>query len=340
MLLIGAIVAAVAGLVGFAVTFAVMRSAHRIGVIAEVNERSSHTRPTPSGGGVGIVAGGTIGAAFAAWFAPWPAALVAILAVAMAIIGFLDDRRGLPVKIRLPVQLLLTGAMVAVLPLDALAAAIAVPAPALITAALALIAAVYWINIFNFMDGIDGIAASEAIFILAAAVLLALSADASLESPTLWWLVAIVAATLTFLLLNWPPARIFMGDAGSTYLGFMIAFAAFTTIAFGWLALWQWLILVALFLTDTTITLIRRLLRREPIFKAHRLHAYQHLSRKWGHRRVTLTTIAVNVVVLLPLAWLAGQYPNYGVWLAIAVYVALIGVLLAAGAGSRERPPA
>ncbi len=86
--------------------------------------------------------------------------------------------------------------------------------------------------------------------------------------------------------------------------------------------------------------MIRRLLRREPIFKAHRLHAYQHLSRRWGHQRVTLTTIAVNVVVLLPLAWLAGQYPSYGVWLAAAVYLALIGVLSAAGAGSRERTPA
>jgi len=337
MLLAGVIVTALAGLVGFAVTFAVLRSAHRIGVIAEVNERSSHTRPTPSGGGVGIVAGGTIGAVLAAWAAPWPTIPVALLAIAIAVLGFLDDRRGLPVAIRLPLQLILAGAMVALLPLDALSAAIGLPVPALVTGALALIAAVYWINIFNFMDGIDGLAASEAAFIFAAATFLAITRSAPADSPLLWWLIAVAVATVAFLVLNWPPARIFMGDAGSTYLGFMIAFAAFTTIALGWLTIWQWLILVTLFLTDATLTLLRRLLRREPIFRAHRLHAYQHLSRRWGgHLPVTASALAVNVVVLLPLAWVAG---NIGLapLIVAATYAILAAVLFVSGAGSPEK---
>ena len=202
MLLTGAIVAAVAGLVGFAVTFAVMRSAHRIGVIAEVNERSSHSRPTPSGGGVGIVAGGTIGAALAAWATPWPTIPVALLAIAIALLGFLDDRRGLPVAIRLPLQLIFTGAMVALLPLDALSMAIGLPLPALVTGALALVAAVYWINIFNFMDGIDGIAGTEAAFALAVTAGLAIAQGAPADTPLLWWFIAIAVATLAFLLLN------------------------------------------------------------------------------------------------------------------------------------------
>jgi Fuc2NAc and GlcNAc transferase len=340
MLLAGVIVAAIAGLVGFAVTFAVLRSAHRIGVIAEVNERSSHTRPTPSGGGVGIVAGGTIGAALAAWVAPWPTIPFALLAIAIAVLGFLDDRQGLPVAVRLPLQLVTAGAGVALLPLDALAAAIALPLPALLMGALALIAAVYWINIFNFMDGIDGLAASEAAFIFAAAALLAISNGAPADSPMLWWLLAITVATLGFLVLNWPPARIFMGDAGSTYLGFMIAFAAFATIALGWLTIWQWLLLVALFVIDATLTLMRRLLRREPIFRAHRLHAYQHLSRRWGHPRVTGLVLAVNVIVLLPIAWVAGSYPSNAWMLVAGVYAVLVAALLLSGAGAPEKPKA
>lgn len=339
-MLLAIIMAGVAGLAGLATTYWLYRSAHEIGLVAEVNERSSHTRATPSGGGVGIVVGGTIGAAFAVWATPWPTGLVAILGLAVALLGFLDDRHALAVAIRLPVHLIVAAALAAILPLDALSAALGLPMPSLAIAVLVIVATVYWTNIFNFMDGIDGLAASEAIFALVSAVVLATASGAPTDSPLLWWLIAIAVATLAFLLMNWPPARIFMGDAGSTYLGFMIAFAAFTTIALGWLTLCQWLILVALFVCDATITLIRRLLRREPIFRAHRLHAYQHLSRRWGHRTVTLSAIAVNVVVVLPIAWLAGAYVPFAATLMLAVYAMLTLGLVMAGSGAREKPTA
>ena len=114
-----------------------------------------------------------------------------------------------------------------------------------------------------------------------------------------------------------------------------------TMIALGWLTIWQWLLLVALFVCDATITLLRRLSRREPIFKAHRLHAYQHLSRRWGsHLRVTSLMLAVNVVILLPLAWTAGTYPALAPLIAIATYALLAIVLWLAGAGSPERAKA
>ena len=337
----GLIATALAAALAFAVSAWVLRVAHRIGTIAEVNARSSHVRPTPSGGGLGIVAGGTLGAGLAVWTAPWPVAFVALLALAMALVGFLDDRRGLPVTVRLPVQLILAGAMLATLPLDALGTAIGLLWPVPLLALPLLLAAVYWINIFNFMDGIDGIAASEAIFILLAAAGLALVGGAEMASPLLWWFIAIAAAAAGFLALNWPPARIFMGDAGSTYLGFMLAYAGFATIAAGWLSLWQCLILVALFLADSTLTLLRRLARRERIFDAHRLHAYQHLSRRWGgHRPVTLLAIAVNIVWLLPCAYAAGAFPAYGPWLTALAYLPLVAALLLAGAGAPERRPA
>lgn len=337
MLAVGLITSLLAGVLGFAVTLLVLRHARRLGVIAAPNERSSHTVPTPSGGGVGIVAGGSLGGLLAAWFFPWPALVIVGLALAMAAMGFSDDRKPVSARLRLIVQVVLVGAMVATLEFEPLAAAFGVPFP-IALAALLVLGAVYWINLFNFMDGIDGIAGTQAAFMLLGAIVLMLQAQAGPDVVLLWWLAAIAAATLGFLLLNWPPAKIFMGDAGSTYLGFMLAYAAYASIAAGWLSLWQWLLLGALFIADATITLVRRLLRRERVFEAHRLHAYQHLSRRWGrHRPVTLLFLAVNVVLLLPLACAAGALPNHGPLIAALGYLPVVAGLLWAGAGAPEK---
>ena len=126
------------------------------------------------------------------------------------------------------------------------------------------LAGALWINLFNFMDGIDGLAASEAVFVLAGAALVAFLFEPGVAGdPRLWWMLGLAAACLGFLLLNWPPARIFMGDAGSTYLGLMTAFFALTTGASYWLSVWQWLILGALFLADSLATLARRIIGRD-----------------------------------------------------------------------------
>jgi Fuc2NAc and GlcNAc transferase len=337
MLAAGLFTSLVAGVAAFAVTLLVLRNATRLGVIADPNERSSHAVPTPSGGGIGIVAGGTLGGLFAAWFFPWPTLVVVVAGLAMAAIGFIDDRRHISAPLRLAAQIILAAAMVATLEFEPLAAAIGLSFP-LVLAAILVLAAVYWINIFNFMDGIDGIAGAQAAFMLAAAIILMLVSGAGAGVVLVWWLAALAAAVLGFLLLNWPPARIFMGDAGSTYLGFMLAYAAYASIAAGWLSLWQWLILGALFVADATITLVRRLLRREALFKAHRLHAYQHLSRRWGnHRPVTLLFAAVNVVWLLPLAWAAGTLAGVAPLAVLIAYLPLVAGLIWAGAGAPER---
>jgi len=118
----------------------------------------------------------------------------------------------------------------------------------------------------------------------------------------------------------------------------MIVFAALVTVANGWLTAWQWPILGAMFLADASITLLRRLARLEPIFSAHRLHAYQHLSRRWGnHRPVTLLYLAVNLVLLLPLAWWAGAYPAFAGLAVVLAYLPVVAGLVWAGAGARER---
>jgi Fuc2NAc and GlcNAc transferase len=341
MVVAGSVLCAIAGLAALAVTYTVYRHADRFGIVQLPNERSSHTRPTPSGGGVGIVAGGMIAGLFVAWLEPWPALLAVVVSGAMAAIGFADDRRPLPARWRLVGQLVLVTAMVAALPLARIGAALGVPVEALLVALVLVLGSVYWVNIFNFMHGIDGLAASEAAFVLLGATALAAGAPDSVASPHFWWMLALAVACLGFLTLNFPPARIFMGDAGSTYLGLMLVYLAFHTIAAGWLTPWQWLVLVALFVTDATVTLSRRLVLRERVFEAHRRHAYQVLSRRWGaHRPVTLAAVALNLLWLLPLALWAGAQPG-SAWLALAAaYVPLVVGTLLIGAGAPEEKPA
>ena len=332
-MLLDALITLVAALAAFAATAMIRRNAQRLGIVQAPNERSSHTVPTPSGGGVGIVLGGTIATAFAAVVAPSPYGIGLVIALVIAAIGFWDDRKPIAARFRLPAQLLLVSVAISLcIPLNALQQGTGLPLPALLVAAVAVIVVTYWINLFNFMDGIDGIAASQAIFMCCGAALLL----GSSMPPVFWVLIGVAAATLGFLVLNWPPARIFMGDAGSTYLGFMIALLALVTIADGQISLAQWVILAAAFVTDATVTLARRLLLRERVFEAHRRHAYQKLSRRWGsHRSVTLSFIGLNVIWLLPLAWLAGV-PGW-MWPAVlAAYLPLIGLALYFRAGAPE----
>lgn len=333
----GTIIVLAAGITSFLVAGLVYRNAGRLGVVQDPNERSSHTRPTPGGGGLGIVVGGTIGSAYAMWILPGGAFVVAMLAVVMAIVGFIDDRQHVAASVRLIVQLILVGVMVWTLQPLALTEALRVPFTFELAVPLVVIASIYWINLFNFMDGIDGLAATQAIFMIGAGLWLAVGGGAMADAH-FWWFAAVGAATIGFLLLNWPPARIFMGDAGSTYLGFMIAFAALTSIVLGWLTIWQWLILGAVFISDATVTILRRAFRGENVLAAHRIHAYQHLSRRWGsHLPVTLIAIAINLIVLLPLAWVVGAQPERAPMVTGAVYLALCVLVLLAGAGAPEK---
>ncbi len=244
-----------------------------------------------------------------------------------------------------------------------------------------LAAGVWWINLFNFMDGIDGIAASQAIFMLLAAVLLrallpaealpapipGLPATGLPPSPSLPLALAadplsaisliIATACVGFLVLNWAPARIFMGDAGSLFLGFSIlAIASFDigihqvvtsglaasteirslTVSSG-NSLHVWLILGAVFITDATVTLIRRLLSGQNVGDAHRSHAYQRLSRHFGsHARATLVYCSANIAWILPLAWVARQWPEFAALATFIAYAPLVALALMLGAGRKE----
>jgi Fuc2NAc and GlcNAc transferase len=330
--LLGLVVTIAAAVIAYIATRLVMQNAERLGLVAHSNERSSHEGDRPTGGGLGLATGSAVAAVPMAAISPWPGPMVLACTFLIAVLGYYDDSRSLGAGFRFIVQFLLFGLAAASILLGP-----GVSLAAILVWGVVVVAGVYWINIFNFMDGIDGLAASEAAFILAAAAMLAVMAFPELSNqPMTLWMLGLAAAALGFLLLNFPPAKIFMGDTGSLHLGFAIAILAVLTVALGWLTLPQWLILVAAFVADATVTLAHRAIRGENVTEAHRRHAYQFLARRFGHARVTLGFGAVNVVWLLPLAMLAGFMRQWE-WLAVAAaYVPLVAGAIWAGAGRPE----
>lgn len=315
-----------AGSCGWAGAWFVRRHAEHLGLVQHPNHRSSHRVPTPSGGGIGIVVGVTL-AGMLAWTgglasARWVATLG--LALPLALIGFIDDLRPVSARLRLALHILVCAALLA---LHGLWGALG-PIGFLVL----LLAGVWWVNLFNFMDGIDGIAGSQAAFMATAAGGLALVAGAT--TMALLPLAALAAASLGFLRLNWPPARVFLGDVGSTWLGFVLFALAVVSSANGLLHPAVWVVLAAVFGCDATITLVRRMLAGQRWTDAHRSHAYQRLSRRLGgHRSVTLIVIAVNVGWLLPLAALVQAAPAWAWPIAILACLPIAVAVMAAGAG-------
>jgi Fuc2NAc and GlcNAc transferase len=209
-------------------------------------------------------------------------------------------------------------------------------APGWIGYVLGTLGITWTLNLFNFMDGIDGLAASQGTFIALGAVLLVAVAGPAAESvaaPAVFG-----AACAGFLLWNWPPARIFMGDVGSGYVGYVVAVLAVAAARHSPVALFVWFILGGAFFVDATVTLIRRFMRRERLHEAHRTHAYQWLARRWqSHKRVTATFILINVAWLLPCALLGTVHVRLAWCIALFAMVPLVIAAIAAGAGRLEQ---
>lgn len=161
-------------------------------------------------------------------------------------------------------------------------------------------------------------------------------ADA-VQSGTFWYAIVIAATAAGFLVRNWPPAKIFMGDAGSYFFAVTIFSIALLTISLGAISYATWVILVSPFVTDASVTLIRRLLHGEKPWHAHRQHAYQLLSRRWGHRNVTLLYTLLGLVWALPLAGLATALPHWQWQSVVIAYSPLVALALWAKAGSATR---
>lgn len=330
-----------ASLLGSAVlTGALLRATRRLGMLDEPNERSSHSMPTPRGGGLAIVLVTTAALFVLERLGLASAEVVRALSwggLAIAGVGLWDDRKSVAPVIRLAVQF--AAAIWAVRCLGGLPALqIGVKAVPLgwMGDLLAVLGIVWTVNLFNFMDGIDGIAGTEAVFVSTAAAALILLVQGQLCAPAL----VFAAACAGFLVWNWPPAKIFLGDVGSGYLGFVIVVLAIANTRLAPASAWTWLILGGAFFIDATVTVVRRLKSGQRVHEAHRTHAYQRLARRWAsHRKVTLLLLGVNVFWLLPWALLAAVRPTTAM---IALGAALSPLALGAwmlGAGLDERAP-
>jgi len=328
-----AAIAIAAGLIACLGTRALIPLLRRASVLDQPNQRSSHLRPVPRGGGIAPVA-----AIALAWVALAATGLVGprvlfVLAGAtlLAAVSWLDDLGDLPPATRLFAQsaAVITGMVVEV------------PAgpifqgwlPVELDVVAAALLWVWFVNLFNFMDGIDGLAGSEAagigigLFLLAGFSAGQDAAVAGLAAP-------IALAAIGFLVWNWPPARVFLGDVGSVPLGYLLGFLLIDMAAHG-----HWkpaLILPLYFLADATITLFRRLARGERVWEAHREHFYQRaVQRGLGHGAVTARVIAANLV-LIGCAWAAENGAGLFAVAAAIVVVTLLMVSLASG-GRRPR---
>jgi Fuc2NAc and GlcNAc transferase len=333
-------VACLAFFVAFSATKFVQVLAQRMQVLDHPTPRSSHSLPTPRGGGLAIVL--TFLLAMCVYYSIGLIGTRLLLLFllgcgSVALVGYIDDIRSMSAWSRFCVHLL--AAVFAVF----LIGDSSIPtwldmgwAGIWIVRCFGVLAIAWGTNLFNFMDGIDGIAGAEAVFVSASGAWLTIlfGSNRGLDGAML----CLAAASAGFLAWNWPPAKIFMGDVGSSFLGF-------TLVAMGWAASVHggprfevWIILAGVFVVDASLTLVRRVLRGDRWFDAHRMHAYQHLARRWrSHLRVTATVTAINLFWLLPWAWYAAHHPQFAGRALLISLAPLAALAIVTGAGRQEK---
>jgi Fuc2NAc and GlcNAc transferase len=321
-----------AGLTAIVRSYAVSRR-----ILDHPNERSSHTRPTPRGGGVAFVASFLALAIALCWYGVVPYALIGALLTSaglVTLVGWMDDRDHLPARWRFLGH---TAASVFALwlfkgvpPVPLFGVLVDLGLVGLVLAAMYL---VWMVNLCNFMDGIDGIASIEAITV-------------SLGGAFTWWLatgtaqwffpLVFAACVAGFLFWNYPPAKIFMGDAGSGFVGMVLGLFSLWAGQQAPQVFWCWFILLGCFMVDATTTLIRRVRRGEKFNEAHRSHAYQYAARKHGsHKQVSLAFGLINLLWLLPIAVVVALGRLDGASGVIVAYVPLVWLAFKYKAGDR-----
>jgi UDP-N-acetylmuramyl pentapeptide phosphotransferase/UDP-N-acetylglucosamine-1-phosphate transferase len=317
--LVWLVVFAASALVSLVGTRALLGWLRRRAILDHPSARSSHAVPTPRGGGIAVI--GTITlfwGALAAYHGNWTVAAVLALALVLAGLSWRDDVAGLPVGRRLAVQAAAVAIGVVLLP-DALIAQGLLPLWA--DRLLAVLAWLWFVNLYNFMDGIDGIAGTETVALGLGLALLGALAGAAEPAYGL----AVAGAAAGFLRWNWPPARVFLGDVGSVPLGFLLGWLLLGAAAAG-----QWaaaLILPLYYLADATLTLARRALRGEKVWQAHRSHFYQQGARRLGGHAPAVRRIAALDAALVLLALGAARAPTFA-WPALTAAAGLVGLLL------------
>lgn len=325
-------------LISLLMTAGLRRYALARSIIDIPNARSSHVVPTPRGGGVAIVVSfllALVGLGAGGLLEAHAVLTVAGAGGLIAIIGFMDDHGHIAARWRLLGHFIAAAWGLFWLgglpPLTVFGGEIDLGWAGSIIAAVYL---VWLLNLYNFMDGIDGIASVEAICVC-------------LGACGVYWLggyeqlmvlpVILIMAVGGFLYWNFPPAKIFMGDAGSGFLGIALGLLSLQAAWVSSELFWCWLILLGVFIVDATFTLIRRLLRGDKVYEAHRSHAYQFASRRvGGHLPVTLAVALLTLCWLLPVAACVMLFDIDGFVGLLVAYVPLVGLALAYNAGGVE----
>jgi len=298
---------------------AYLQLARRWQILDHPSDRSSHEMPTPHGGGVPLFLAFYLGLfAASALGEPWQAGYrtLALGAGFLVVLGVADDLYHLSVRVRFSAYSLCCFVL-GIMFLNPTAWG------SWLLLALASFALLWCLNLYNFMDGIDGIAATQCFLACCSAALLSWFTVADVQYSLFCLLLA--AAHAGFLIWNWPPARLFMGDAGSIPTGFLLGGLALFGATQGQLSLAAWVILLAAFVTDASVTLLWRLVTGQAVTTPHRLHAYQRLSRHWGgHLPVDMALLALNALWLFPLAWASIVLPEFEFLLVILAYLPLL----------------
>ncbi|MDD3462297.1 MAG: glycosyltransferase family 4 protein [Sulfurospirillaceae bacterium] len=301
-------------------TYLIRTYALKKSLLAVVNERSSHSVPTPHGGGIAIALtwfSGLIYLFTCNEIAP-PLFYGLICGTLLSFVSYLDDVYELAPKLRLIVQALVSGlGLYALSGISLINLGFYTITNQFITNGFAFIGIMWFINLYNFLDGIDGYAGSEAVFLGLAG----------------WFLfggeyfLILIASVGGFLVWNWHRAKIFMGDVGSTLLGYNVAIFALYTQNNG-TSILVWLILFGLFWFDATLTLFRRYKNGEKLSMAHKKHAYQRLTQSgWSHEKVVVYSICLNMLLLI-LGYIAFSFQNFGILFFVIAVVILYGVII------------
>jgi Fuc2NAc and GlcNAc transferase len=296
-----------AAVLSFFGCFKAMKLAQKSGMITEPGQRQSHRVATPTGGGLGLVFSVAITSLCLHFVFPlpgfwWQSMLPGVLL--LAIVGWFDDKHQVSSLLRLLVQLAvsiwLLGFYTVGFWLDNMGMFL-----------VAMLAMVWMMNLYNFMDGSNGMAGFQGVFTgVTLAVLLQLGG----QSPMALLSLVVAAASAGFLPLNFPSARVFMGDVASVPLGFMFASIAVYGIQSGALSWPVACLIMSVFVVDATMTLFARVIGGERWYTAHAQHVYQRLiGQGWSHQRVLVFYQAINVVVVLPAILLAEMYPQYAI---------------------------
>lgn len=303
------------------------------------NHRSAHTIPTPRGGGVAFVISILLSIPLMnsfGYLTPEGSWALLCAGTFVATLGFLDDHGHLNVGLRL-----LGHSIAAILALYWMSGFPSIELfhwtinSSFIMNVFGFFYFIWLINLYNFMDGIDGLAASEAIFVcLGSSFIYWLCQDEGLTVLPLM----LAASVGGFLIWNWPPARIFMGDAGSGFLGFVIAVLSLQATHMYPHFFWSWLILLGVFITDATVTLLRRMIQKDRIYEAHATHAYQKASRYYhSHLRISSSVLLINLGWLFPLAVLVGIKKLNGTCGFLIAYIPLVLLAIKFEAGKHEK---